>query len=78
MGSLIKLVGRGIKRAFTKEGGGLAKLTDVTGRRDGVYWIAIVVRTLSPVVITGLAYLFATLAGVPVTEFLETMSQVNK
>lgn len=78
MGSLLKLAGRGLKRAFSKDGGGLAKLTDVTGRRDGVYWIAMVVRVISPVVVTGLAYLFASMAGVPVAEFLETMEQVGK
>lgn len=77
MKSLLKLVGRGVKRAFSKDGGTLSKLTDNLDRKDGVYYLAFLLRGLVPVLATGLAYWFASLAGVPVAEFLETVSSFN-
>ena len=78
MGTFLKLVGRGVKRAFTKDGGNLAIIKDFTGRRDGVYWIALAIRTFAAVVATGLAMLIAHLVGVPALEVIDTMNSIKE
>jgi hypothetical protein len=78
MGTILKLVGRGVKRAFTKDGGNLAIIKDFTGRRDGVYWIALAIRTFAAGVAAGLAMLIAHLVGVPVLEVIDTMNSIKE
>ena len=77
MGSIIKLAGRGLSRAFTKDGGTLGTLTDRIDRKDSVYYLAFAFRSIAGVLATGLAYYISTKLGVPVDEFIETMKSLG-
>lgn len=78
MKKVFKLIGRGVKRAFTKDGGTVKTIRDFAGQKDDIYWAAFAVRTLSPVAILAIIYWLSTALGVPVEDLLNTLDQLSE
>lgn len=74
MGKLLKTLGKGIVRAFTRDGGGLIKIKDELESVDNVYAVAFALRTLITFV---LLYLIATWLGVDPAEFLQAFKDFS-
>lgn len=77
MRNLAKLIGRGAKRAFTSDGGSLSKITTTLGEKDEAYYWAMLIRLLTPIVITFLVFLIAMVFGVEVSEVLDILDEVS-
>lgn len=75
MGKLLGTLGKGIIRAFTKDGGSLLKLKGSDLEKiDSVWAVAFALRTLITFV---LLWLVATWLGVDPTEFLQAFKDFS-
>jgi hypothetical protein len=72
---IISVIGKGIRRAVTKDGGALFKLKDQFGKRDAIWVIAFGVRGLLFVCATALGIWFAKMAGIEPTEFFSLVGE---
>ena len=71
MGKILKGIGRVAKRAFTKDGGSLVKLSNEFDEIDGIALGAVLAR-IAAIILTGLAIYFMNEAGLPGGEIIES------